>query len=85
MKEVNIFLNGDIEKAKKLVNIASTYSNDVDMICGRYVFDCKSILSVMSVDLNRDDIKVRLLCDDLNEQKKFIDKMKIFQKGETCV
>lgn len=82
MKEVSIYLDGDIEKAKKLVNIASTYPNDVDMICGRYIFDCKSILSVISVDLNRKDIKVRLLCDDLDEQKKFIEKMKIFQKGE---
>ena len=82
MKEVSIYLEGDIEKAKKLVNIASTYSNDVDMICGRYIFDCKSILSVISVDLNRKDIKVRLLCNDLDEQEKFIEKMKIFQKGE---
>lgn len=82
MKEVSIYLDGDIEKAKKLVNIASTYSNDVDMICGRYIFDCKSILSVISVDLNRKDIKVRLLCNDLDEQEKFIEKMKIFQKGE---
>ena len=82
MKEVSIYLDGDIEKAKKLVNIASTYSNDVDMICGRYIFDCKSILSVISVDLNRKDIKVRLLCNDLDEQEKIIEKMKIFQKGE---
>ena len=82
MKEVSIYLDGDIEKDKTLVNIASTYSNDVDMICGRYIFDCKSILSVISVDLNRKDIKVRLLCNDLDEQEKFIEKMKIFQKFE---
>lgn len=77
MKNVRINLNGDVEKAKRLVNIANTYLSDVDLICGRYTFDCKSFLATLSLDLNR-PMEVRLISDNIREQIRFNTEMNEF-------
>ena len=77
MVTVRIRLNGDIEKAKRLVNIANTYLSDVDLICGRYCFDCKSFLATLSLDLNH-PMEVRLISDIKDEERRFDSEMSEF-------
>lgn len=46
-----------IENAKEFCEItsSSSYKNiDIDLQCGRYVIDAKSILGILSVDLMRE-------------------------------
>lgn len=78
MKTINIKLNGDVEKAKRLVTIANTYVSDVDLICGRYVFDCKSLLATLTMDLNN-PMQVRLISDNKEEERKFDSEMSEFE------
>lgn len=40
-----------INNAKELVNIASKYNEDIDLVSGRYVIDAKSIMGIFSLDL----------------------------------
>ncbi|MDE5548738.1 MAG: HPr family phosphocarrier protein, partial [Clostridia bacterium] len=41
------------ESVKSFVNIISQFDFDMDLRCGRYVVDAKSILGIFSLDLNR--------------------------------
>ena len=65
MKKVQISLNS-IDKVKSFVNTISQYDFDFDLISGRYVIDAKSIMGVLSLDLED-----KLLCvvhtDDSDE------------------
>lgn len=40
------------EYVKDFVQIVSKYNYDMDLRCGRYVVDAKSILGIFSLDLN---------------------------------
>ena len=70
MVRIPVYLN-NMTDAKHLVQIAEACKNDVDLICGRYVVDAKSMLGVFSlpqfdnvemlVDENQaDDIRCKL-------------------------
>ena len=48
MVRIPVYLNNMID-AKHLVQIAEACKNDVDLICGRYVVDAKSMLGVFSL------------------------------------
>lgn len=52
MKSISLLLN-TTESVKSFVNIMSQYDFDMDLRCGRYVVDAKSILGIFSLDLNR--------------------------------
>ena len=45
MVRIPVYLN-NMTDAKHLVQIAEACKNDVDLICGRYVVDAKSMLGV---------------------------------------
>ena len=47
MKTVKICLNS-IDKVKSFVNEISKFSNDFDLVSGRYVIDAKSIMGIFS-------------------------------------
>ena len=48
MVKIPVCLN-NMTDAKHLVQIAEACKNDVDLICGRYVVDAKSMLGVFSL------------------------------------
>lgn len=52
MKSITINLTM-AENVKNFVQIVSKYTCDMDLRCGRYVVDAKSILGIFSLDLSR--------------------------------
>ena len=54
----------DMNEVKRFVDITSQYSEDVALVHGRYVVDAKSILGIISMDLNQ---PVELVCDHVND------------------
>ena len=48
MIKIPVYLR-DMYDAKHLVQAASSCKNDVDLICGRYIVDAKSMLGVFSL------------------------------------
>ena len=64
----------DMNEVKRFVDITSQYSEDMALVHGRYVVDAKSILGIISMDLNQ---PVELVCDHVNDnlvndQKEFL-------------
>ena len=54
----------DMNEVKRFVDITSQYSEDMALAHGRYVVDAKSILGIISMDLNQ---PVELVCDHVND------------------
>ena len=52
MKLVTVNINS-IDKVKRFVNVITTYDNDFDLVCDRYVIDAKSIMGIFSLDLSQ--------------------------------
>ena len=59
-----------IERVKNFVNKITTIESDVDLICGRYTLDAKSIMAIFSINLNN-KLKLVLHSDDEDEIRKF--------------
>ena len=62
MKTVKICLTS-IDKVKSFVNEISKFSNDFDLVSGRYVIDAKSIMGIFSLDLSK-PINLNIHADD---------------------
>ena len=73
MIKIPVYLR-DMYDAKHLVQAASGCRKDVELICGRYVVDAKSILGIFSLDLSQ-PLTVEIYSDDcadlLEKLKKF--------------
>lgn len=52
MTNVTITLSS-INDVKNFVNIVNRYPFDVELICGKYVVDAKSIMGIFSLDLSQ--------------------------------
>lgn len=52
MVELNIRLQ-TVSQVKAFVNLINQYSSKVDLISGHYIVDGKSIMGILSLDLNR--------------------------------
>ena len=66
MKNVKIRLSS-IQDVRSFVDTVTKYNIDIDLSCGRYVVDAKSILGIFSIDLSR-PIRMDIYsdsCDDL--------------------
>ena len=50
MKQFNVQLTS-INDVKQFVNAACAQNCDIDIVCGRYIIDAKSIMGIFSVDL----------------------------------
>ncbi|HOO62119.1 MAG TPA: HPr family phosphocarrier protein [Bacillota bacterium] len=63
-----IRFNG-ITDVKDFVHIVNSYPYDVDLSCGRYVVDAKSIMGIFSLELQSAiDLEIHSnTCDDLVE------------------
>jgi len=66
-----------VVRVQKFVNALSNFNQDIDIICGRYVVDAKSIMGIFSMDL-RNNMKVRIHTDDPNECKRLEEALKDF-------
>ena len=44
---------GSIERVKDFVSHVTPFDADMDLVCGRYVVDAKSILGIFSMDLSK--------------------------------
>ena len=54
---------GGTEKACKFVTLTRGFESDIDIICGRYIFDAKSLMAILSLDLSK-LVDVELHSDD---------------------
>ncbi len=75
MTKVIININS-IDRVKDFVNTISRFSNDFDLVSGRYVIDAKSIMGIFSLDLSN-NLELNIQQDDniseiLNALKDFI-------------
>ena len=52
MKTVQVNINS-IDKVKRFVNAITSFDNDFDLVCDRYVIDAKSIMGIFSLDLSK--------------------------------
>ena len=71
MVKIQVCLN-NMTDAKYLVQIAEGCENDVDLICGRYLVDAKSMLGVFSLP-QFDQVE---MCVDDSEKDKVYEKLK---------
>lgn len=53
MKKFKIRLKS-IDDVKAFVHTVNLFPYDVDLICGRYIVDAKSIMGIFSLDLTQD-------------------------------
>lgn len=73
MEKIQIKFN-DVADVSKFVRLVSKYDADVDLYCGSYCVDAKSILGIMTIDLrnqmwvtcNGDRQERERLVNDLN-------------------
>ena len=72
---MKVKINLKYEDLKRFISVVSTFSSNVDMIKGRYVVDCKSIMGVLSLDFTKDTY-VKIYSDDENEIERFVLEMK---------
>ena len=52
MTSVTVNINS-IDKVKRFVNAITSFDNDFDLICDRYVIDAKSIMGIFSLDISK--------------------------------
>ena len=57
MKIIPVYLR-DMQDAKHLVQAAEACKKEVDLLCGRYVVDAKSMLGVFSLPCFDEDAKI---------------------------
>ena len=72
MTSVTVNINS-IDKVKRFVNAITSFDNDFDLICDRYVIDAKSIMGIFSLDLSK-PIKLQAHTEDPEALIKAIDK-----------
>ena len=65
MIEKEIMLS-DLDSVRKFVQIAMTKDFDVDLSCGKYVVNAKSLMGIFSLDLTK-PLHVTAYCDSNEE------------------
>ena len=76
-KKIKINLN-DVSKIKGFIRAVRGFEADVDIMTERAVVDAKSILGIYGLDLTQDTY-VRIISDDVNENRKFETVMEEFR------
>ena len=70
-----------MEKVKKFTSIVDTFGNDIDLMCGRYVVNAKSVIAIFSLDLTS-VLKVIIHDASLSDLAKFEKVMEEFRVDE---
>ena len=78
MIKIPVYLR-DMYDAKHLVQAATGCKKDVDLICGRYVIDAKSMLGVFSLP-RFDQIEINVDETDFEHMKQKLQKYGLIQK-----
>ena len=65
MEKIQIKFN-DVADVNKFVRLVSKYDADVDLYCGSYCGDAKSILGIMTIDLRN---QMWVICNGDQEEK----------------
>lgn len=64
MTSVTVNINS-IDKVKRFVSAITSFDNDFDLVCDRYVIDAKSIMGIFSLDISKPiDLIVHTDADD---------------------
>ena len=64
MTSVTVNINS-IDKVKRFVSASTSFDNDFDLVCDRYVIDAKSIMGIFSLDISKPiDLIVHTDADD---------------------
>lgn len=66
-----------VDKIKTFSRLAGTFEENIDVICGRYVIDGKSIMGLLSIDLLR-PLTVYFHSSHIDRVKEFEEAMKDF-------
>ena len=78
MTKLPVKLNS-MQDAKYLVQIAESYPYDVELICGRYIVDAKSMLGVFSLP-RFDQVDINVDESDFENMKQKLQKYNLIQK-----
>lgn len=70
------------ENIAALIGAAEKLNGDVDMVCGRYTVDARSLLGIMSIDLNRECFIVVHNDDGVAEFREKIKKFTLSEEQE---
>lgn len=65
MEKIQIKFN-DVADVNKFVRLVSKYDADVDLYCGSYCVDAKSILGIMTIDLRN---QMWVICNGDQEER----------------
>lgn len=76
-KKIKINLN-DVNRIKDFIRAVRGFESDVDIMTERAVVDAKSVLGIYGLDLTQDTY-VRIISDDVNENRKFETTMEEFK------
>lgn len=64
-----------VDKVKKFVDITKDFDGDIDVICGRYIVDGKSIMGMLSLDLTK-ELELHLNGVTKNDEMKLVENLK---------
>ena len=70
METERYVLLNTIDRVKKFVNDIVSIDSDVDLICGSYTIDAKSLMAIFSVSLNN-KLKLVIHSDNEDEIRRF--------------
>ena len=81
MRSMAVVKLDTVDKVKKFVNIIAKYDNATEVweLGGHKVFSASSIISIFSLDFNK-DLGIKINTYDEGVADKFYDEMKIFAK-----
>lgn len=65
MERIQVKFN-DVTDVNKFVSLVSRHDSDVDLYCGSYCVDAKSILGIMTIDLRN---QMWVTCNGDREEK----------------
>ena len=77
MTKLPVKLNS-MQDAKYLVQIAESYPSDVELICGRYIVDAKSMLGVFSLP-QFDNVELVLHSEEVENVKTQLSKFNLLK------
>ena len=78
MTKLPVKLNS-MQDAKYLVQIAESCPYDVELICGRYIVDAKSMLGVFSLP-TFDDVELGVEEEDEEKLRKTLESLKLIRE-----
>ena len=70
----------ETEQARTFVDTAERFESDIDLICGRYIVNAKSMLGVLSL-VSQEAMTARIHTEDADEAEAFLSAMQAYAAG----